>query len=308
MSQASLSAADANKISREVAFTIDDLPLNSKMHPDVASRKKATIQLLNILTTYKIPAIGFVNEKKLYKNNRIDQGKVGILNLWIQAGLELGNHTFSHPDLHKTSLEDFKKDVIKGEAITRILLENNGKSLQFFRHPFLHTGLCLEIKKNLEAFLQHRGYRIAPVSIDNSEWIFASAYEKALMKKDSRLIKRIVQAYIDYMDAVFAYYEDQSRRLLGYEIKQILLLHANLLNAHHLDQLVKKIRARGYTFISLTRAITDKAYLLKDSYTGPTGITWLHRWALSSGQRGEFFKGEPEVPGFVKEAASSRYQ
>ena len=176
----------------------------------------------------------------------------------------------------------------------------------YFRHPYLHTGLNLKIKKNINDFLKNRGYRIAPVSIDNSEWIFASAYEKALMKRNDRLTEKIVDAYITYMDDMFAYYEDQSCQLLGYEIKQILLIHANLLNAHHLDLLLKRIRDRGYSFISLDQAMTDRAYLLKDTYTGPAGITWIHRWALTMGKKGEFFRGEPEVPEFVKKAASSR--
>jgi len=303
-----LMGTEINKNSQEVATTIDDLPFNSKMYPDTLSRKKAFIKLLKTLTSYQVPVIGFVNEKKLYKNNYLDQGKVEMLNLWVQAGLELGNHTFSHPDLHKTALEDFKEDVIRGEPITKNILKKNGKTLQFFRHPYLHTGLSLAIKKNLEVFLDNRGYRIAPISIDNSEWIFASAYEKTLMKKDTQLIKKIVSAYITYMDDMFAYFEDQSRRLLGYEIKQILLIHANLLNAHHLDLLLKKIRTRGYTFITLSRALTDKAYKSKDTYTGPAGITWLHRWALTRGKKGEFFKGEPEVPEFVKDSAKSLYR
>lgn len=29
-------------------------------------------------------------------------------------------------------------------------------------------------------------------------------------------------------------------------------------------------------------------------------ITWLHRWALTTGKRGAIFAGEPEVPNWVQ--------
>ena len=38
---------------------------------------------------------------------------------------------------------------------------------------------------------------------------------------------------------------------------------------------------RGYTFVPLEQALADSAYASADTYTGPAGITWLHRWALT---------------------------
>ena len=116
---------------------------------------------------------------------------------------------------------------------------------------------------------------MAPVSIDNSEWIFASAYEKAGLQKNSTLQKKIAAAYLVYMDQMFAYYEQQSDALFGYQIKQILLIHANVLNSEYLGHLIKNIQARGYRFVSLDRALKDRAYSSKDTYTGPAGITWI---------------------------------
>jgi peptidoglycan/xylan/chitin deacetylase (PgdA/CDA1 family) len=288
---------------REVAVTFDDLPINSKAYKDTTSRKKVCLRLIEAITTNKVPAIGFVNENKLYHGEILDQGRVEILRNWLDAGLDLGNHTYSHLNLHKTPLEDFKKDVIKGEKITKKLLIERNKRLQYFRHPYLYTGRTLKVKYNLEEFLKNRGYTIAPVSIDNSEWIFASAYEKTFLKSDSLLQQRIAEAYLVYMEKVFQFYEKQSRDLFGYEIKQILLLHSNLLNADYFVKLVQMTKKRGYRFISLEEALKDKAYLSKDTYTGPAGITWVHRYALTQGKEKAFFMGEPPVPAFVKKEA-----
>ena len=299
---------DDIKTKRMVAITIDDLPLNSKLYPQAKDQKRFTIRLLKTLKNNRVPAIGFVNEKKLYKNNKIDPVKVEILNLWLQAGMDLGNHTYSHQDLHKVPVDDFINDIKRGETILRPLMKKRGKELIFFRHPYLHTGRTMEIKEQVEKFLKNQLYRVAPVSIDNSEWIFAFAYGKALGRGDKELADRIADAYIIYMDKMFAYYEKQSRKLFGYEIRQILLIHANVLNSNHLHRLIGAIRKRGYTFISLSKALEDKIYTSKDTYTGPGGITWIHRYGITQGKRRKIFVGEPEVPKFISEIVKSTYK
>lgn len=291
---------------REVAVTFDDLPVISVTRHDIALYREITSKLLAIITANRIPAIGFVNENKLYENGKLNDERVALLRRWLDAKLELGNHTFSHPDLHTTPLDAFQSDVIRGEAVTSKLLEAKGMRLRYFRHPFLHTGAELETKRSFEEFLTKRGYRVAPVTIDNSDWIFAAAYAKAAERGDKEMMRRVAAAYIPYMESTFDYYEKQSVALFGYEMKQVLLLHANALNADHFGELVEMMKRRGYKFVTLDEALTDKAYAAPDAYVGRSGITWLHRWALTAGKRGAFFVGEPLTPEFVmKEAGVS---
>ena len=269
----------------EVAVTFDDLPAN----PAIAPR------LLRAIVRARVPAIGFVNENKLTSDAHID-----VLKHWHAAGLDLGNHTYSHRDLHVIGADAFTRDIMRGEEVTTAIL---GSRPTWFRHPFLHTGNTLEAKQEVEEFLARRGYRIAPVTLDNSEWIFARAYDLA---KDAAARKRIGQAYIVYMDAKLAYFEDQSRKLFGRDIRHILLVHANALNADWFGALAKSMKKRGYAFITLDGALEDPAYRSADTYTGPSGITWIHRWALTAGKKGAFFAGEPKTPEWIQDAAGIR--
>lgn len=289
--------------SREVAVTFDDLPLVSVPRHDIEYYREVTDKLLAAIKTNKIPAIGFVNENKLYTDGKLNDARSELLQRWLDAGLELGNHTFSHPDLHTTPLDSYQANVIRGEEVTSKLLGRKGKRLRYFRHPFLHTGADLETKRKFEEFLKGRGYRIAPVTIDNSEWIFASAYTKAAQRGDKEMMRSVGTAYISYMEDKFDYFEKQSVALFGYEMKQTLLLHANLLNADYFNELAQMIKRRGYKFITLDEALTDKAYSSPDTYAGRGGITWLHRWALTAGKKKEFFAGEPSTPAFVLKEA-----
>jgi peptidoglycan/xylan/chitin deacetylase (PgdA/CDA1 family) len=294
---------------REIAITIDDLPVNYMTDLGVAGWEKVTSDLLGSLKQHSVPAIGFVNLGKLYAGEGLlDKRRLALLERWLDLGFELGNHTFSHLDLHTTTLPEFTKNLLRGEDILRGLCMDHGRELEFFRHPLLHTGRDLETKHGLEKILADHGYRVAPVTMDNSEWIYARAFDIANGKVDTGLKKRIAAAYLDYMDRVFAYYESQSRAMFGREIKQVLLIHANTLNSEHFGDLARILKTRGYTFISLAEALEDEAYTSTDRYTGPGGITWLHRWALTQGKTGDFFKGEPEVDEFVSAIYQGKYQ
>jgi peptidoglycan/xylan/chitin deacetylase (PgdA/CDA1 family) len=269
----------------EVAVTFDDLPAAPSFAP----------RLLKTIVAARVPAIGFVNENKLTTKEDTD-----VLRRWHAAGLELGNHTYSHRDLHAIGAEEFTRDIVQGEQVTRTIL---GHAPRWFRYPFLHTGRSLETKQEVERFLAARGYRIAPVTLDNSEWIFARAYTNAT---DAATRKRIGLAYIDYMDRKLAYFEDQSRKLFGRDIRHVLLVHANALNADWFDDVAKSMRKRGYRFITLERALEDPAYRSADTYAGRGGITWIHRWALTAGKSGAFFAGEPATPQWIQDAAGIR--
>jgi peptidoglycan/xylan/chitin deacetylase (PgdA/CDA1 family) len=286
---------------REVVITIDDLPIGGTVNFSVADWERITSELVSALKRNAIPAIGFVNEWKLQHDGVVEPRRVAVLRKWLEAGLELGNHSFSHLDLHATPLDTFEKDVLRGERVTRALLAEAGRKLEFFRHPFLHTGRTLETKHAFELFLKEHGYRVAPVTIDNYDYVFANAFDRT---KDIALRRTIADAYLEYMTDVVAFYERQSTAIMGREMRQVLLLHATALNANTMDALARMFKTRGYTFIRLERALEDPAYESADTYIGPGGITWLHRWALTNGKRGPFFAGEPIVPDWIEKAAA----
>jgi peptidoglycan/xylan/chitin deacetylase (PgdA/CDA1 family) len=281
---------------RAVAITIDDLPL--QQHADLAASRALTAKLLQTLTANRIPAIGFVNESKLHINNDNElEARTALLKMWLDAGLDLGNHTYSHLRYYNATLEQMQADTLRGEVVTKKLLAERGKQMRYFRHPTLNTGKDLAAKEAFEKFLASHGYTVAPVTVDNSEWLFANEYAKARQRGDAATMKKVADAYVPYMEEVFEFYERLSRDTLGYEVKQTLLIHANALNADYFGAVAQMLKRRGYQFVSLAEALTDKAYSLSDTYTGSVGISWLQRWAISKGGQ---MRPEPELPPVMK--------
>lgn len=279
---------------REVAITVDDLPW---VEFALSTQAQATERSHRLVAALRgTHATAFVNEDKLYADDVLQPWRRDLLEDWLRAGLDLGNHTYGHVSLHDAGLEKYTDAIAHGETILRPLLAQHDRKLRWFRHPFLQTGRDDAVRAGLAAYLADHHYRVAPVSVDTSDWVYARAYVEALNRNDTALIARLRHDYPAYIEAKFAYYEHESRALLGREPSQVLLLHANALNADCMPDILARLRKRGYRFIDLDLALADPAYARPDGYYGRGGISWVHRWAMAEHRPKEFYAGEPAVP------------
>jgi len=279
---------------RSIAITIDDLPAGTANLMTGAEIVEMTTKLLGTLKDQKVPAVGFVNEQKLYKPGEVDD-RIKALNLWLDNGFELGNHTYAHTSLNRVPLRVWEEEVIRGETVTSLLLAQHKMKMRYLRHPYLDAGRDLQTRREAEAFLSSRGYQIAPVTMDAWDWMYAGVYHEARKRGDAALQKQLVESYLSYTTTVFDYYEKLSRDLFSYEPKQILLLHGNWIEADHIGELIDLLRKRGYQFVTLEDALGDPAYSSPDEYVGE-GTGWLDHWAIT---RGHPPQNEPVFPQWV---------
>lgn len=262
---------------KRVAVTIDDLPLNGP--PLEPARLRAmTDKLLAAIRKHQVPTVGFVNESQLYVAGETDS-RIAILKAWAGAGVELGNHTFSHISFKDSSLARYQDDFIRGDTVIGRLMGEKGQRVRYFRHPFLQMGPNAELERSFENFIAERGYRIAPVTIASADWLILSAFAKAQKQGDSRLTRRISEEYLKFVNIKFTFAERAATDLFARPINHILLLHANELNADNLDALLTMLKDRGYQFITLEEALKDPVYQYPEKYN-PTS-DWLLQWSLS---------------------------
>ncbi|HEM7033089.1 TPA: polysaccharide deacetylase family protein, partial [Legionella pneumophila] len=116
----------------EIAITFDDLP--ASIEESIEEQALINQRIVNALIKYRVPAIGFVNEGKLYRTNET-QEKINLLKLWVDNGFDLGNHTYSHLSLSSLTSEQFKAEVINGSKISKQLMQSAGRQYHYFRHP-----------------------------------------------------------------------------------------------------------------------------------------------------------------------------
>lgn len=283
---------------RTMAVTIDDLPFVKPTGTAVLTRAQRTTKaILRSLGEHKVPAIGFVVESRLHATSEVDR-RIALLQQWVDAGVTLGNHTYSHQDFNDLTIDEFQDEIIRGEVITRRLMEPHNPYQQYFRHPMNHTGDTREKKEAIEKFLAARGYRIAPHTIENSDFIFNAPYVQAQQNGDSALADRLRESYLDYNVAVTEFAERISVEIFGREVAQTLLIHTNDINADCLDMMLTNWKERGYRFNTLDEAMTDPVYATQDTLLTTHGPTWLFRWMKSIGKNISF-RGDPEPPQWV---------
>jgi beta-lactamase regulating signal transducer with metallopeptidase domain len=279
---------------RRVAVTFVTLPM---MHTSDQTRaEKDMRKLLSSLRANDVRAVGFVNAAQLYKGGEVNEWRVGLLRAWLDAGMELGSEGYAHPNLYDTPLEDYKRDVLRGEELPARLTRERGTRLRYFSYPYLNVGASRETKESFEKFLAARDMKIHKVTIDNLDWLFGKAYADARRDGDEERMRRISDEYVPYMERVLEFYENLARDTLGYEPPQVLMLTMSALNCEKFDDLAAMLRRRGYAFVTLDEAQADAAYQQPDTYTGAWGISWLQRWAMAKG--GEF-RDEPQLSPYM---------
>lgn len=287
---------------RRIAVTFDDLPFQTTPEAlcDPAQVRALTDAFLNMLAPLNSRATAFVNEGRMCDQIRAEV-LPEILNAWLDDGYELGNHTFSHINIHRSTPEAYLEDLDRGDDITRPLLRARGRDLVWFRHPFLFTGETPEKRAALDAGIAARGYRVAVVTVDNEDWRFGQAYRRAEADGDRALMERIGEAYVEHMAAVLDVMEPYSADLNGgVEPPQVLLLHANSLNRYWYPAIHTLLLSRGYVFVTLEEAMDDPIYQRPDAWVRANGVSWLHRWALTDGVP---FQPEPDTPQWVVDYA-----
>ncbi|MEP0985715.1 polysaccharide deacetylase family protein [Ekhidna sp.] len=285
---------------KRMCVTVDDLPLVKYGIKTEGHEEAITEGLLAAFKKHNVPAIGYVNENKVRPNGQPDERRVKLLERWLEEGYELGNHTYSHKNFNRVPFEEYTTDVIKGEKIIKELALKYKSKVEYFRHPYLRIGERKSQADSLNQFLADNGYTPAPVTIDNEEYLFAKAYAVAYKNKDIETMKRVGEAYLEYMENQLLYFEKASMDLLDRNMDHTLLIHANYLNSVYLDALLTIFENHGYTFISQSEVLEDPAYEREISKYNDWGISWIQWWGISQGLKGEFFEGEAQTPEFVK--------
>lgn len=128
---------------RRVVITIDDLPAaiagSDRAVGSLRELESWNRTILSVLEKHHVPALGIVNGFKVQIPGERD-ARANLLKAWTDAGMELGNHTYSHVHFSTVSLDQFEDDTVRGEVVVRELLASAGAPMRYFRHPALDRG------------------------------------------------------------------------------------------------------------------------------------------------------------------------
>jgi peptidoglycan-N-acetylglucosamine deacetylase len=239
---------------QQVAFTWDDLPAHSAL-PSGETRVEIGRKIISAMKDAKIPpAYGFVNGVRTEE----EPLSTPMLKEWRDAGLPLGNHTWSHLNLNQRSLTDWEADVLKNEPLLQSYMGN--ADWHWLRFPYLAEGDTAEKRDAARKFLAEHGYKIAAVTMSFGDYLYNEPYARCVAKSDAAGIAQLAKAYLDAADTSLSYTRAMSKALYGRDIPYVLLMHVGALDARLLPELLQLYRARGVKFVSLEDAEKDPFY------------------------------------------------
>lgn len=297
--------APATQSPRRVALTFDDLPaaglVDAPRDPALTNAAVASINrdLLAALSKVDAPAVGFVVEAHVAA---LGADGPRLLREWTHGSLSLGNHTRNHRDSNTLSIDEIDAEITGGSISAGAAMRDAGKTLCHIRFPLNHTGDTSERRAAIAALVDRHGLVAAASTIDTSDYLFDRAYGRALAANDRDLAVKVRMAYLDYSDRQIDYYAALNAKVLGYAPPEVMLLHANRLNADVMPQLLDLFAKKRYRFVTLGEAQADPAYRTSATYASKFGPMWGYRWAR---ERGVKVDGslETEPPAWVAEYA-----
>lgn len=128
---------------KQVALTFDDVP-----------DPRFTPQVLDILKKYKVKATFFIVGKRAEKHP-------ALVKRMVREGHIIGNHSYSHPEFSKLTMNDFRKQILHTGDIIRNL---TGYTPKMIRPPYGDIN-----EKQLQ-WAQKQQYSIVNWNVDSLDW------------------------------------------------------------------------------------------------------------------------------------------
>lgn len=257
-----------------LAITIDDLPVHG------GSPEEARVVSQQVLRALKdggaLTATGFVNGQWTER----DPGLLEVLRGWREAGQLLANHGWAHRNLGSVSLPDATEEIVRNEALLEKL--GPGTDWRWFRYPFLAEGSG-EQRLAIRRLLAERGYRIAAVTMDFSDWQWTAPYARCRTASDEKAIARLEQLYMDAARESIAYSRALGKNVHGRDIPHVLLIHAGAFTARMLPRLLALYREEGFRFTTLAEAQRDPAFAAEQAPAGDAPRATLEGQAAARG-------------------------
>ena len=238
----------------QLAITMDDLPVHAVLPPG-DTRTNVAQRILSAFKAAGVPEVyGFTNGFQLER----EPGSDTVLSAWVAAGYPLGNHTWSHRNLDQVSVQEFEAEIVRNEETLRRF--GGGELRRWLRYPYLVEGSDSAKRDSVRAALARRGYRIAAVTMDYSDWQWNEAYARCRAPGKEAGLAALENAYLENVREAASRSRALSRALYGRDVPYVLLTHVGAFNARMMPRILDLYRREGFRFTTLEAAQRDSIY------------------------------------------------
>ena len=231
---------------KRIALTFDDAPLADGPFFTGAER---TRRLIAALKEANVPqAAIFVTT-----GNIEDSAGEERIRAYAAAGHLLANHSHSHKWLKDMDAAAYLADIDRASR----RLADFANVRPWFRYPFLNESPDVRRRDAVRAGLARRKLMNGYVTVDTWDWAIVNLAREAKSAGRDLDMDALRQMYLDVMLNAVDTYDRLAAQALGRSPAHVLLAHENDLQALFIGDLVKALRARGWTIISPDEAYSD---------------------------------------------------
>jgi len=223
---------------KTVAITIDDLPFVGEY------RNFHLNMMMETMVQQQVPATGFIIASEVRTDNW------PMLHKFRDAGFGLGNHTFSHANLNRLTVAEYIQEIKKADSMLTPVLTKP----KYFRYPYLAMSNGSK-REEILCYLKRKHYKVAPITIDSKDFAFNQRLLSVPELNRRDYLKELKPFYLDFIWQQTVKAEEHNQYHHKPEESQILLIHANLLNAYVLPDIINLYKEQGYEFVSLNKAL-----------------------------------------------------
>lgn len=238
--------------SKRIALSYDDAPRGDSTLSTGVARTEAIIAQLEDANAG--PAVFFITTKGL-KN---PEGRARVA-AYAEAGHLIANHSDTHMWASRTNTETYIEDIDAAES----KLTGYANRRAWYRFPYLDEGGRGETNSDLvkrdalRAALAERGLQNGYVTVDTYDWHLDQLWNQAVKSGAHVDMQALLKVYVDMVIESAAHYDRLGQEVLGRRPAQIVLLHENDLAARFTGDVVRGLRAEGWTIISPDEAYED---------------------------------------------------
>lgn len=230
---------------KQIALSFDDSPRSANGYlsgPDRAHK------LVSALKKHKVEQAAF-----FAVSQGLDTEGLQRLMTFSRAGHVIANHTHTHPDVNKTDLQSYIKNIDYADKALSIFPTFK----KWFRFPYLREGNDEAKRDGIREFLAQNGYLNAYITLNNYDWYLENLFQKAIKTHGHINMVEMKKLYVDIMMEGIVYYDEIARRLLNRSPKHVLLLHETDLSALFIGALVEELRSKNWEIIPIEEAYSD---------------------------------------------------
>ena len=239
-----------------VALTFDDLPGAGNLPPGMTRTQVATNLAAELRKNHLEGTYGFLNAAKMQNSPDAEQA----LHAWLDAGMNIGSHTWSHISLTSNTAEAFNHEIDLNEPVLKQYA--GSRDWHWFRYPFLWEGDTLEKRHAVRSYLKDHGYHVAQVTLDFEDYAWNDAYARCSATHDATAIAWLRQSYLDTAAEYIKLGREEEWIAFGHEIPNVMLLHQTAFTTLMLPELLVLLRNDGFRFASLAEVEQDPAYAM----------------------------------------------